>query len=106
MHILVAVKDIIDYSRISALAKQFGIDTHSLEQRKDKPVAIVVDLSEQSIGHIANKFGDATIIGFYPHVRKDLKEEAIKHLPMENVVPRSLLEQRLREFFTTHRQFL
>lgn len=97
MHILIAVSDIIDSTKIREMASKYNISSISPQGYKNEKLsAVILDLSEKPMVDIVKKLDcNAPVIGFYPHVKTELKAMAEKN--EWTAVPRSLLETELIE---------
>lgn len=97
--ILIAVSDIIDSAKIREIASKYGIGSISPDGYKNNKLsAIILDLSNKSMVDIIKKMNsNVHVIGFYPHVKTELRDMA-KKLGWE-AVPRSALENKLIELF-------
>ena len=97
--ILIAVSDIIDYTKIKEMASKYGIRSVLPQNYKNGELsAIILDLGDKSMIDVVKKLNsNAHVIGFYSHVKIELKAMA-ENLGWESV-PRSALENKLIELF-------
>lgn len=100
MHILIAVSDIIDCAKINEIASQYSIRSVSPQNYKNEDMsAIILDLGDKPMVDIVKKLdSDAHVIGFYPHIKTELKTMA-RNLGW-TAIPRSILEKKLIELFS------
>lgn len=99
MHILIAVSDIIDCAKVNEIAGKYNANPISPEDYKNEKLsAVILDLGDKLMVDIAkNLRSNAPVIGFYSHLKTELKEMADKAGWV--AVPRSLLEKKLVELF-------
>lgn len=110
MKTLVAVGniDLFFRAKLEQMAKAYGAKSFFVSTT-DEPSRllnlvtseslVVVDIEQiaSDIGEIASYSRAGQVVGFYPHVRKDLLEKA-KDAGLAKVVPRSALEQVVKSF--------
>ena len=101
--ILIAVNDIIDCAKITEIAMKYGITSvSSANCKRVKLSAIILDLGNRSMVDIVRSLNsNVPVIGFYSHVKTELKEMANKAGWV--AVPRSALESKLIEVFAKSR---
>jgi hypothetical protein len=105
--VLYRISDLILRARIEQIASNSGFRVINASSIKNVPAItdflLVCDLVivQNEIQNLVEdtRLARATILGFYPHVMKELKIHAIS-AGVEHVVPRSALESSLKKLFS------
>ena len=105
--VLYKISDLILRSRIEEIASSRGFRVINASSIKNVPAIteflLVCDLVlvQNEIENLVEdtRSAQATILGFYPHVMKELKVHAIS-AGVKHVVPRSALESSLKKLFS------
>jgi CheY-like chemotaxis protein len=115
--VLVAVTDLFFLTRIRRTAEQIGLSVvrvHDLTElltcaRSQRPSVIILDLMDRRLDALAalgalkadEQLKTIPTIGFFAHVRTDVKEKA-ERAGCDRVVPRSVFTAHLAELLGTY----
>ncbi|MHB8701568.1 MAG: hypothetical protein ACYC7D_11215 [Nitrososphaerales archaeon] len=106
--IIVGAADIFFRAKLEQMTKACGgtpifvtseAELHRALVKSDRRTLIVVDVEKSivDLAQVALMKGQAELVGFYPHVQKELLEKARKS-GITRTVPRSRIEEMVKRF--------